>query len=66
MEEKELYKKKLYANGFKESELSTAEKEALLQEVKAELSGSIVIDGVLGNKPRYSIKENHGGSARGV
>ncbi len=66
MKEKKLYEEKLAANGFADSDLTAAERKALLQEVRAELNGSIVIDGVLDNKPRYSIKENHGGSARGA
>ena len=49
----EKVKEKLELYGFTEEELTSEEMETLRGEIKAELDGHIVLDGVLFNKERY-------------
>ena len=56
-EEKKLFNEKLHVYGFKESDLTEEEAKQLLEEVRTELAGGLVLDGVLFNKPLYEVKK---------
>ncbi len=51
-------KEKLNEHGFIESDLTQSELERLKEEVKAELNGETVLDGVLFNIPYYERISN--------
>lgn len=51
-------KEKLKVHGFIESDLTQSEVDKLKEEVKAELSGETVLDGVLSNIPYYECISN--------